>query len=730
MANLIFFSSGFLSVIIQTLLLREMLVVFQGNELTIGLIFAQWLLGVSLGSYLAGLVPLQLRENSRYLLLTSFLFIGSFFAVELFAVRNLRNIMGLFHGEGISLLNTVWASFAVIFPVSFFIGAQFNLSVNWLNQEKDGPSFILIYFWESMGYLFGGIFFTYILINYFNSFSIVYLALGLCLTTAFFLAGTKKTRALFTVSVLLYLLLLPVAPHYLEVISLAKLYRGFDLKETRNSPYGQLAVLEKNGEKNFLCDGITQFTLPNEDTSASEEFSYLPLLFHKGPKNTLLIGGWGKYLKEILKYPGVFLDYCELDPDYIAILNKNWPGNMNNELRNKNLRIYYTDGRSFLRKEEKKYDVIFLGLDYPGTLALNRYFTYEFFCLAREKLNPDGILAIKLPGSMVYIDSYLRGLLSCIKNTLENVFYAVKVIPGETSILLSFKNSPAKEEVNKHFLESKLDTKFLSAPYLDYKLDPGKESWLKEELKDTAGPGSKLKNMNYDSHPRGIVFSMLYWQSIFAPAFSKMYLLLVKYSWVLWVLLGIAFLNNRTGVSGTAFTSGFAGMGLQMISVFGLQVYYGNIYHFIGLLSAMFMAGIVFGSGMNAKKEDGKIVDELLKIEWIFCFWIVLCYFLFKFLVLKGAVFFIFSIGSGALLGFELPLLILAKKQFDGISETKASGTIYASDVFGGFFAALSIGCLILPAWGLGKTFIFLLLLKIMSLKWWIILSGPSRVIL
>ena len=50
---LIFLFAGFSAVVIQTLFIREMLVVFQGNELSVGIILSQWLAGTALGNFVA-----------------------------------------------------------------------------------------------------------------------------------------------------------------------------------------------------------------------------------------------------------------------------------------------------------------------------------------------------------------------------------------------------------------------------------------------------------------------------------------------------------------------------------------------------------------------------------------------------------------------------------------------------------------------------------------------------
>jgi len=45
---------GFASLIIEVLLIRELLVTFSGNELSIGIILANWLILIALGSFVLG----------------------------------------------------------------------------------------------------------------------------------------------------------------------------------------------------------------------------------------------------------------------------------------------------------------------------------------------------------------------------------------------------------------------------------------------------------------------------------------------------------------------------------------------------------------------------------------------------------------------------------------------------------------------------------------------------
>ena len=72
------------------------------------------------------------------------------------------------------------------------------------------------------------------------------------------------------------------------------------------------------------------------------------------------------------------------------------------------------------------------------------------------------------------------------------------------------------------------------------------------------------------------------------------------------------------------------------------------------------------------------------------------------------------------LLGLEFPLVTSEKAKASNVPESAVAGSMYAADLLGAWMVALLVGTLLIPVWGLGKTMLFLLLLKIASLKRWI----------
>ena len=118
---------GFSGLVAQILLLRELLIVFSGNELSIGIILANWLILGAFGSYVLG----RRAERSKYPL-EAFTVITILFSLSLltaiYLTRILKVAMGISIGESIGFLPMLFSSLLVLSAVSILQGALFTYS--------------------------------------------------------------------------------------------------------------------------------------------------------------------------------------------------------------------------------------------------------------------------------------------------------------------------------------------------------------------------------------------------------------------------------------------------------------------------------------------------------------------------------------------------------------------------------------------------------------------------
>lgn len=91
------------------------------------------------------------------------------------------------------------------------------------------------------------------------------------------------------------------------------------------------------------------------------------------------------------------------------------------------------DPLAFLKRKEKRYDLIFLCDTNYASLASQRFFSLKMFRAVRENLNRDGILAVKLPSPVMKNENVDRILTS----TVFKVFPHVLLIDGKNRFLLA-----------------------------------------------------------------------------------------------------------------------------------------------------------------------------------------------------------------------------------------------------------------------------------------------------
>ena len=162
---------GLSGLVAEILLLREFLIVFSGNELSTGLVLANWLLLEALGSYLyrrrSGESPPNLAE---FAILSAILCAALFLAI--FLIRILRRAIGLSIGESVTLLPMVCSTLLVLAPVSIPHGALFTLSCEMysVHRRRGAPSASRVYAYETAGTVIGTVVCNYLLIPYLDAF--------------------------------------------------------------------------------------------------------------------------------------------------------------------------------------------------------------------------------------------------------------------------------------------------------------------------------------------------------------------------------------------------------------------------------------------------------------------------------------------------------------------------------------------------------------------------------
>jgi len=512
---------GLSGIIAQVLILRELLVTFFGNELTLGIILANWLILEALGVFVIGKF-IERIKNKIVLFIALELIFAVTMPVSVYLSRTFKSILSIPFGEGIGMSAVFSGSFLIILTLGFCHGGLFSAGCKIYSASERKSASVIgnVYTLETIGTVIGGLILTFLFIPRLNSFQIVFIVslinLIICLFFLKLIQNRKLRLSVLALTVFSILPFLIVTPGYLQRSSINIQYNPGRVLDYRNSVYGNVVVTENELQHTFFYNGIPVISTPYPDITFVEEFGNLPLLFHPHPRDILVIsGGAGGLIYEILKHPVKKIDYAELDPLIIEMLRR-YPSPLTaQELADPRVNVINTDGRFFLKHTFNKYDVVIVGISKPADLTSNRLFTEEFFNIVKERLKAGGILGIWLPGSLTYITSTVRDVNFSVINALKKSYVHQRIIPGDYNIILASDSSGildvTPELLIQRITRDNVKTKILNKPYLDYRLD---KRWLEWFSQSTLGATAKI---NKDFSPFALFLMLVLWNQQFSP---------------------------------------------------------------------------------------------------------------------------------------------------------------------------------------------------------------------
>ncbi len=727
----IFFLYGLALTSLQIVYLRFFISLFYGNELTIGLFFFSWMFWTAIGSFVFGRTKVVLD----YLPTHHFLF-GLFIPFTLLLMLFIR---GQFLPVGSELPNmslTIFTALTSLIIFGLLSGGLFPLYTRLLNQATQQQTDVAgshVYLWETTGSLSGGLLCGLLLVRLFSISQIVVgFAILQFMLSFYFLSKTKKARKSLIISLYFLIGFLAMSSFLSSFEQRFKnLWQGMTIVAQRGSPYGELVLTRLDHNYTLYQDGVPLFTLPDPQTA--EETVHYALLLHKNPKKVLLIGGgFSGALFEALKHPSLRqLHYIEVDPEVVRLYKKFFPENWQILTQKTHLFIHQTDGRTFLKQNQQKFDLIIIALPDPYTVQLNRFYTREFFALCKKHLKPDGIVAFQLSASENYLSQAQARYLKAIEQSFSPLFRNWAFLPGEKlQLFLTNDTHPlplTADSLIKRLHERRIETLFVQDYYIPFKLMPDRVKLFKDAFRNTNFPF-----YNSDYRPLAYYFDTILWaaktSTVIAHFFNRLfyfpfrYFLLVFFLPFLLIVLAILLQRKkeRAAVIAVAgmFSVGFTVISLELLLLIAFQVTHGYLYQQIAIFIALFMGGMAGGSQVAIKfLERAKL--HLLN-------WILLSIFFLAFisflnglglpfistLTFSRGAFYLLAVFCGFSGGFTFPLfnrLYLQTK-----TDHKHSGVVYAYDLLGSLLGSLLSSIVLIPIYGLSATGYFLAILNLL----------------
>lgn len=540
-ALVIFAVSGFCAMSYEVIWAKLLGLIVGPTTYSFTIVLVTFILGLALGSMIFGWIADRIAEPVKLLIFTQ---IGA--ALFALVVSQLLGNSQLFFAKMIFsfkdrfvLLSTVKAIilFAFMIGPTFCLGATFPLVGKIYTQSaaKVGRSIGFAYAVNTIGAVLGSFCAGFVLIPWFGKENSLSFVAALQLLTAFVFAvllfrkETVRKLVPFAIPSLVGLAACLALPQWdRHLLALGKYHR---FSEMNRSParynwlesllFGaQILAGSEQGELVYYGDGIGGFTTVLKYTGSLGGINYvmansgkpdasslrdmktqtlsahLPMLFHPAPGTVMVLGlASGVTAGEVLHYPIEQLDVIDISRQVVKASEFFEPWN-NNVLSDPRTNLIIQDGRAHLQLTRQKYDVIISEPSNPWMAGLAALFTRDFFELAEDRLNQDGIF-------VQFIHSYQMDwpTFALVGRTFARVFpnnILVFTTPSGAVVDFLLVGFKGQDRLNIDNARSKLScvqkskNVVLADPRLLYRLIAS------EDLGRLFGPGPD----NTDNHPR------------------------------------------------------------------------------------------------------------------------------------------------------------------------------------------------------------------------------------
>ena len=737
-------TTGFVATVAQIVFLRELLVLFYGNELSAGLIFAGWLLWSGLGSALAGKWALKIPGLAGLLRLM-LVCLSIMLPLVVLLIRASRLIWMLPAGELPSIGKMLLISGAATGLFCPLTGALFG--VCWVIHRRAGYDQPLgIYLGEALGSAAGGLVFYFFFLPYASTFTGVWIASGIVLLVAWWLYRPwRPLSALRWGHALWVVVAVAIASGALFGSrwehSSRRWQWGPSLVAVADTPFHNIALLKKQDQMSVFTSGLWLFSQP--DRLSAEFGVHLALLQHPAPRSILVLGGGiAGLLDEVFRQPEVRrVDYVEPDPAFIHFLRPHLSPAVHESFQDSRLQLYHLDPRTFLRRSQASYDVILMNVGDPLTAQMNRFYTTEFFAIVKQRLATGGVFSFAVTGAESMLGPAQARFVGSIKKTLVAVFPDTLVYPGSQirffaaqhpGVLLSDASVLATRISQRN-----LQLTFIHEEILADALNPWRLDYFASILESVTGTA-----VNRDFSPICYFHNLSMWANQWHAGLQTLLhnLATVKTWWYFGVLLtagGVIVTIFWTGrsrfrlaVAGSIFVSGTVEMVLQVVFLLGFQILAGFVYRQLALIIAFFMAGLAAGAGWTARRQRVQpdftaVRQQFIRVQALVCILpLTVMLFLLSMhgdlgeVLSPAATAWLFSAVSlitGVLGGIHFAMAV-AVAAAAGVAVEKIGGGFYALDLAGAAAGALLAALFVLPIFGVFHTLALLSILSTISL--------------
>jgi spermidine synthase len=350
----------------------------------------------------------------------------------------------------------------------------------------------------------------------------------------------------------------------------------------------------------------------------------------------------------------------------------------------KRISVIEGDGRRFIIRNKKTWDVVIFAVPDPSSLQINRYYTVDFLKILKSRLNKDAVVLFGVSPAGNYISPEQTGIEAAIYHSVASQFRNVVIIPGERDYFIASDATLSDKPGELASLRG-LKASYVNPDYMDDQTITGRGNLIREKI-------DQVRLIDTDMQPLPVFYHTLQYLSRFTG--KNLYLMLLP---ILLFILPLFFMNP---VSAGMYVTGLTASSVEILLIFWFQTVFGNVYSAIGIIFAIFMGGLALGSDAGFRLKTDR--RHFLWGQVLLGIYTMLLPFLWY---LKGASmsgFFVWLLFIPVLLipailtGFQYVTSTMNYCQ----DQQHAASAIYSADLWGSALGAILITFLLVPLLG------------------------------
>ncbi len=700
---LILFTIGFVSILCQVVLLRELAVASFGIELIYILALGFWLMFTGLGALIGKRRSIaQLTHPVALILLFAIIL-----PVEIVFARSIRIVFGGIPGAFLPLHAQLAGVVLAIAPVCLLLGSAFTWTARF--SASKGINLAKAYAIESVGGVAGGICSTMLLALQLSNLQAGIIC-GMFALTGIIPMTLKFSRLRVVITGSLIAVYLVLFVYSGSVDNAMTRWNHPQLASSQDTPYGRSTVTSAGGQLSVFENDALVFETGGTE---AEVFSHLSAVQHPNPHRVLVLGGgYEGIIGKLLEHKSQLLDYVELNRRGFELVIGIIPDSLKHVFNDESVNIFYADPRKWLAENTELYDLVLVGMPDPESGQTNRFYTEEFFRQAANHLSPGGVVSFKLRAAENLWSPQLIRRNASIYKTLKSVFFDVVVLPGTTVIMLASNDQLSRDStiLCNRLVERNIHGRLVSPRYIGYLYTNDRFKEVESLLNSVEAP------LNLDNKPLCYQLTVAMWLSKFyqplahmdLPDLSSKRLLESLLPWiVLLSVIALMLLLRRYRSGSRLLLVGVAAL-VGMVVESALLLYYqaksGVLYQDIGMLVTAFMAGLAAGAWL-LQRFAGDLADNrrrfrllgLVLLLGFAVFNVLLAYLIIRSTVvsLSLLMFALFITG-----GFVAAVFAYASESKVSKGERRI-GQLYAADLVGASIGAIVGSIVLIPMAGM-----------------------------